>query len=141
MKLNHFTDFSMRVLMYLNQKSTADSSSLDELSERFKISRNHLVKIVQFLSNNQLVSTKRGKNGGIHISEKALKMGLGDLINLLEQEEFPVINCHSKPCVFISHSCRLKSLLDVAYQAFLDSLNKNNLSDLKFENWNAIFSM
>ncbi|KMQ59643.1 hypothetical protein ACM40_16050 [Chryseobacterium sp. BLS98] len=140
MKLNHFTDFSMRVLMYLNQKNNTDSSSLDELSERFRISRNHLVKIVQFLSNNNLVSTKRGKNGGIHISEKALKMGLGDLINMLEQEEFPMINCHSKPCVFISHSCRLKSLLDVAYQAFIDSLNKNKLSDLKFESWNAIFS-
>lgn len=141
MKLNHFTDFSMRVLMYLNKKDDADSSSLDELAERFSISRNHLVKVVQFLSNNGLVLTKRGKNGGILISEKATQMGLGDLINLLEQDESPVINCNAKPCVFSSHSCKLKSFLDIAYQAFLDSLNKNNLSDLKFEDWNSIFNV
>lgn len=139
MKLNHFTDFSMRVLMYLNKKDNAASGSLDELAERFNISRNHLIKVVQFLSNNGLVVTKRGKNGGIIISEKATQMGLGDLINLLEQDESPVINCHTKPCVFSSHSCKLKSFLDIAYQAFIDSLNKNNLSDLKFENWNSIF--
>lgn len=140
MKLNHFTDFSMRVLMYLNQKSTNDSSSLDELSERFNISRNHLIKVVQFLSNQELVITKRGKNGGILISEKALEIGLGDLIHLLEQEETPVINCHSKPCIFSSYSCKLKSFLDIAYQSFLDSLNEHRLSDLKFESWNSIFA-
>ncbi|MPS74502.1 MAG: Rrf2 family transcriptional regulator [Chryseobacterium sp.] len=140
MRLNHFTDFSMRVLMYLNKKNNTDSSSLDELTERFNISRNHLVKVVQFLSNNGLVLTKRGKNGGILISEKATQMRLGDLINLLEQDETPVISCISKPCVFSSHNCKLKSFLDIAYQAFLDSLNKNRLSDLKFEDWNSIFS-
>ena len=71
MKLNHFTDFSMRVLMYLNQKNDTPQSSLDDLANTFKISRNHLIKVVQFLSANQLILTKRGKNGGIVISDKA----------------------------------------------------------------------
>lgn len=78
MKLNHFTDYSLRVLIYLNQNDKASSSSLDELSERLDILRNHLIKVVQFLSQKELVITKRGKNGGITISEKANKTGLGD---------------------------------------------------------------
>ena len=61
MKLNHFTDFSMRVLMYLDQKKENQQSSLDELAADFKISRNHLIKVVQFLAANELVQTKRGK--------------------------------------------------------------------------------
>lgn len=139
MKLNHFTDFSMRVLMYLDQKKENQQSSLDELATDFKISRNHLIKVVQFLAANQLVQTKRGKNGGILISDKAREILLGDLIHLLEQDDTPVVNCDSKPCVFRSHNCKLKSVFNDAYIAFIQSLNQYKLSDLEFTNWSSIF--
>ena len=139
MKLNHFTDFSMRVLMYLDQKKDNQQSSLDELATDFKISRNHLIKVVQFLAANQLVQTKRGKNGGILISDKAREILLGDLIHLLEQDDTPVVNCDSKPCVFRSHNCKLKSVFNNAYIAFIESLNQYKLSDLEFTNWSSIF--
>ena len=139
MKLNHFTDFSMRVLMYLDQKKDNQQSSLDELAADFKISRNHLIKVVQFLAVNELVHTKRGKNGGILISDKAREILLGDLIHLLEQDDTPVVNCDSKPCVFKSHNCKLKSVFNTAYLAFIESLNQHKLSDLEFTNWSSIF--
>ena len=139
MKLNHFTDFGMRVLMYLDQKKDNQQSSLDELATDFKISRNHLIKVVQFLAANQLVQTKRGKNGGILISDKAREILLGDLIHLLEQDDTPVVNCDSKPCVFRSHNCKLKSVFNDAYFAFIQSLNQYKLSDLEFTNWSSIF--
>lgn len=140
MKLNHFTDYSLRVLIYLNKKDKTTSSSLDELSAALGILRNHLIKVVQFLSKEELVITKRGKNGGILISEKALQTGLGSLIHLLEQDDSPVINCHTKPCVFMPFDCRLKVFLDTAYQAFIDSMNQHHLSDLVFNNWESIFT-
>lgn len=139
MKLNHFTDFSMRVLMYLDQKKENQQSSLDELAADFKISRNHLIKVVQFLAANHLVQTKRGKNGGILISDKAREILLGDLIHLLEQDDTPVVNCDSKPCIFKSHNCKLKSVFNTAYLAFIQSLNQYKLSDLEFTNWSSIF--
>ena len=139
MKLNHFTDFSMRVLMYLNQKNGTPQSSLDDLANTFKISRNHLIKVVQFLSANQLILTKRGKNGGIVISEKAREILLGDLIHLLEQDDTPIVNCDSKPCIFKSHDCKLKLLFNTAYQGFIESLNQYTLSDLEFKTCNTMF--
>ncbi|CAM4183273.1 Rrf2 family transcriptional regulator [Flavobacterium weaverense] len=139
MKLNHFTDFSMRVLMYLNQKEDDQRSSLDELTATFKISRNHLIKVVQFLANNELVETKRGKNGGIVIAVKAQVILVGDLIHLLEQDETPVVNCDAKPCIFKSQNCKLKSVFMDAYSAFISSLNQYKLSDLEFTNWSSIF--
>ncbi|MDH6250648.1 Rrf2 family nitric oxide-sensitive transcriptional repressor [Chryseobacterium sp. H1D6B] len=140
MRLNHFTDYSLRVLMYLNKKGKTSSSSLDELSGALNILRNHLIKVVQFLSKEELVITKRGKNGGIIISDKAVGIGLGSLIHLLEQDDTPVINCHTKPCVFMPYNCKLKSFLDTAYKAFLDSMNEHSLSDLAFNNWEIIFA-
>ncbi|WP_426095767.1 Rrf2 family transcriptional regulator [Flavobacterium sp. DSR2-3-3] len=139
MKLNHFTDFSMRVLMYLNQKNDTPQSSLNDLANTFKISRNHLIKVVQFLSANQLILTKRGKNGGIMISERAKEIRLGDLIHLLEQDDTPIVNCDSKPCIFQSHNCKLKSLFNIAYQAFIESLNQYKLSDIEFKTWSTMF--
>ncbi|MBP4142241.1 Rrf2 family transcriptional regulator [Flavobacterium sp. P4023] len=139
MKLNHFTDFSMRVLMYLDQKKDNQQSSLDVLAADFKISRNHLIKVVQFLAVNELVHTKRGKNGGILIAARAREILLGDLIHLLEQDDTPVVNCDSKPCVFKSHNCKLKSVFNTAYLAFIESLNQYKLSDLEFTNWSSIF--
>jgi Rrf2 family nitric oxide-sensitive transcriptional repressor len=140
MRLNHFTDYSLRVLIYLNKKGKTASSSLDELSEALNILRNHLIKVVQFLSKEELVITKRGKSGGIIISDKAVGTGLGSLIHLLEQDDTPVINCHTKPCVFMPYNCKLKSFLDTAYKAFLDSMNEHSLSDLAFNNWEIIFA-
>jgi Rrf2 family nitric oxide-sensitive transcriptional repressor len=139
MKLNHFTDFSMRVLMYLNQKKDSSKSSLDDLANAFRILRNHLVKVVQFLAANELVLTKRGKSRGITISEKAIEIPLGDLIHLLEHDDSPIINCDAKPCIFKSHNCKLKSLFNKAYLAFIESLNKSKLADLEFNDWNSIF--
>ena len=139
MKLNHFTDFSMRVLIYVHQKKESSQSSLDELADKFKISRNHLIKVVQFLSANELINTKRGKNGGISISEKAISMPLGDLIHFLERDDSPVVNCNAKPCIFQSHNCKLKSLFNIAYNAFIESLNQHTLSDLMFKDWELLF--
>ena len=86
--------------MYLNQKNDTPLSSFDDLANTFKISRNHLIKLIQFLSANQLILTKRGKNGGILISDKSREIRLGDLIHLSEQDDAPIVNCDSKPCIF-----------------------------------------
>jgi Rrf2 family nitric oxide-sensitive transcriptional repressor len=137
MKLNHFTDFSLRVLIYLNQQ-TEDKSSLDELSKILKISRNHLIKVVQFLSAKKMIQTRRGKNGGIIISKLVKETKLGDLIHTLEQNDNPVINCEAKLCIFINHQCKLKELLNKAYFAFIASLNHYYLDDLLFDNWKEI---
>jgi Rrf2 family nitric oxide-sensitive transcriptional repressor len=137
MKLNHFTDFSLRVLIYLNQQ-TEDKSSLDELSKVLKISRNHLIKVVQFLSAKKMIETQRGKNGGIIISKLAKETKLGDLIHTLEQNDNPVINCETKFCIFINHQCKLKVLLNKAYFAFIASLNDYYLDDLLFDKWKEI---
>jgi Rrf2 family nitric oxide-sensitive transcriptional repressor len=139
MKLNHFTDFSIRVLIYLNQQNQ-NKRSLDDFAEDLKISRNHLIKVVQFLSSQKLVETQRGKNGGIVISNFAKDYKLGNLIHLLEQNDHPIINCEAKTCIFINHQCKLKSILSKAYLAFTDSLNDYTLNDLFFENWKEIVS-
>ncbi|MCR6639026.1 MAG: Rrf2 family transcriptional regulator [Sporocytophaga sp.] len=66
MKLNQFTDYGLRILMYISRKpSNMQATTITELSERFGISRNHVAKVVQFLSNNKIIDAQRGRGGGI----------------------------------------------------------------------------
>lgn len=140
MKLNHFTDFSMRVLIFLVHLNKEKATSLDELVSTFNLSRNHLIKVIQFLSNHNLIETKRGKGGGIRIAEKTLETPLGNLIHLLEQDENPIIDCKAKPCIFPSSECQLKHLLQKGYDSFILTLNQHTLEDLRFKNWNKILN-
>ncbi len=139
MQLNHFTDFGMRSLIFLSHLEPNQQSSLDELSNKLLISRNHLVKVIQFLSNNCLITARRGKNGGILLSEKGKTTTLGDIIHLLEQHASPIIDCNAKPCVFAKHNCKLKSIFNLAYASFIGTLNEYTINDLTFDNWNVMF--
>ena len=47
MQLTRFTDFGLRVLMYLTQcRDRPAAVTIPEIAARFDVSRNHLVKVV-----------------------------------------------------------------------------------------------
>jgi Rrf2 family nitric oxide-sensitive transcriptional repressor len=129
MQLTFFTDYTFRVLIYLGNKK--DKATVGEIAKNFKVSKNHLVKVVHQMSKlNLLVSTK-GKGGGIAITERALSARLGDLVTLIEPD-MRLVECFDKKtneCPIIG-ICRLEKLLYQARKEFIDSLNRNSLRDL-----------
>lgn len=65
MHLTRFTDLSLRVLIYLTHNERKGLVTVTELAERFKWSRNHMVKVVHFMSTKNWVQTHRGRFGGL----------------------------------------------------------------------------
>lgn len=63
MNLTSFTDYGLRMLMRLASAPDQAQSTAD-LAEEFKLSRNHLAKIMQRLARGGIVETRRGVNGG-----------------------------------------------------------------------------
>ena len=87
MQLTRFTDFGLRVLMYLTQcRDRPAAVTIPEIAARFDLSRNHLVKVVHFMSQRGWVSTARGKGGGLALARPAADYRLGDLVRELEQQ-------------------------------------------------------
>ncbi|MGE8640842.1 MAG: RrF2 family transcriptional regulator, partial [Achromobacter sp.] len=69
MQLTRFTDFGLRVLMYLTQcRDRPAAVTIPEIAGRFDVSRNHLVKVVHFMAQREWVSTSRGKGGGLSLA-------------------------------------------------------------------------
>lgn len=65
MQLNRFTDFGLRVLMYLTQcRDRPTAVTIPEIADRFGASRNHLVKVAHFMAQRGWVVTTRGKGAG-----------------------------------------------------------------------------
>jgi len=56
MQLTKHTDYAFRVLIYLAMQPTDTLATIQEISEYFDISRNHMMKIVQKLANAAVLS-------------------------------------------------------------------------------------
>lgn len=129
MRLSLFTDYSLRVLMFAALKG--EPFSLSEIADSYKISRNHLIKVVNYLAKLGYLETKRGRGGGIALGMPAEKIKLGLLVHRTENS--PVIvecfNLETNTCP-INGTCRLKGILARAAKAFFDELDRHTIADL-----------
>lgn len=130
MRLTLYTDYSLRVLLYLSSKED-EIVTITELANFYKISRNHLVKVVHNLGLNGYILTTRGRNGGIKLARPAKEIPIGEVVRTTEPD-FDLLECFNPAtdrCV-ITRSCSLKSVLFNAQAGFLDVLDEYTLADI-----------
>ena len=132
MQLTHFTDLGLRVLMYTSQPQRITRSgqaiTISEIAASLNVSRNHLVKVVHFMANQEWLITTRGKGGGLALAKSPADYNLGHVIRILEGTT-QVVNCAEPPCA-LRFACGLKSVLDDALQAFYQCLDQYTLADM-----------
>jgi Rrf2 family transcriptional regulator, nitric oxide-sensitive transcriptional repressor len=132
MRLTDYTDYALRVLLYLSVRP-AGLSTIQEISEAYGISKNHLMKIVQQLGELGWVETVRGRNGGLRLAERSSALTIGDIVRKTESD-FALVGCFSdgsdqRGCVIEPH-CRLKGVFSAARDAFLAELDKHTVGEL-----------
>ena len=86
MRLLISTDLALRVLMRLSA-APDEHVSTDMLARELVVSRNHLHKIVQFLTEAGLVRTIRGARGGVMLARPADEIRVGDVVRGHEQDQ------------------------------------------------------
>jgi Rrf2 family nitric oxide-sensitive transcriptional repressor len=125
MKLTLFTDYSMRVLLYLGARPDR-LCSIGEVSQAYRISQNHLMKVVNQLARNGYIESVRGRSGGIRLGRQPEEINIGALVRQTE-EGFDLADCGS--CI-IAPACGLTGVLKEALGAFLQVLDRYTLADL-----------
>ncbi|WP_419901744.1 Rrf2 family transcriptional regulator [Kiloniella sp.] len=130
MRLTTYTDYSLRVLIFVGLKGE-ELTTITEISDRYNISRNHLMKVVNQLSQDGYLKTIRGKNGGMTLAHVPSKINLGDVVRDME-DNLDIVECFDKKkgCCQIDGYCRLQGILGEAVIAFFDVLDKYTLEDL-----------
>jgi Rrf2 family nitric oxide-sensitive transcriptional repressor len=129
MRLTQYTDYSLRVLLYLAQQKD-EMVTITELADFYKISRNHLVKVVHNLGIKGYIQTTRGKKGGLRLARPAHEIVIGDVVRKVEPD-FELLECFNTStdhCV-ITNACALKSVLILARDDFLSTLDLYTVAD------------
>ncbi|MEC4747955.1 Rrf2 family transcriptional regulator [Methylomicrobium sp. Wu6] len=130
MQLTSYTDYALRVLIYLAGIS-GRQATITEIADFFNISRNHLVKVVQKLGERGFIKTTRGKGGGLILQRPAETIIVGDVVRAMETH-FNWVECFNPEqqlCRYLP-DCRLKQLLARAGNAYLQVLDASTLADL-----------
>ena len=127
MQLSKFTDYSVRVLIYLATLKEGELTRISEVSEIYQISRNHLVKVVYKLGLLGLIETVRGKHGGFRLRVDPKKIKIGATIRLLEPLQ--ILNCSPQACG-LSGMCSLSGYLMDAKERFIEELDQYTVHDL-----------
>lgn len=133
MRLTSFTDFGLRMLMRM-ASAPERAFSTAELAQELDLSRNHLAKIMQRLSQAGLIDTRRGGGGGAVLARPPETIRLGDVIRHLETGQ-ALVACFAVdgPNCSLDGRCRLKARLRSAERAFLDDLDRSTLADIALE--------
>ena len=83
MKLTTFTDYSLRVLMYLGLQKDR-RATIAEIATVFGMSEHHLTKVVHFLGKNGWLANMRGKCGGLALAVLPGQIRVGDVVRQTE---------------------------------------------------------
>ena len=129
MKLTTFTDYSLRVLIYLAARPR-QRATIAETAAAFGISQNHLTKVVHFLARHGWIETVRGKGGGMRLAAAPADINLGEVVRSIEPD-FSLVDCltTAKSCT-LTGSCRLTGIVSDALQSFMAHLDRHSLADL-----------
>ena len=128
MRLTRFTDYSLRVLIYLGL-DRGHLVTIRSISDAYGISRNHLMKVVSLLTRMGYLEAQRGPGGGIRLAHAPEDINLADVLGNTE-DDLNMVECFHEPekCV-ISPACRLHGAIGEAVTAFMDVMRQYTLAD------------
>jgi len=132
MRLTVYTDYTLRVLIYLTLKhKSGEKSTIQEMADAYGISRNHLMKIVHELSQRGIIETSQGRAGGTWLARAPGTITVGEIVRFSEPD-FAIVECHvegQESSCAVWDACNLKRGFRRALAAFLAELDKMTMED------------
>lgn len=128
MRLTKSTDLALRVVMSLAAIGE-EASTIRKIADAMEVPYSHLTKVAAQLQHLGLVESRRGRGGGLTLTERGRHASVGSLVRHLEGEG-DVVGCEgATPCP-LSEACRLRGALRRAQEAFYASLDALTVTDL-----------
>ncbi|MEM7400427.1 MAG: Rrf2 family transcriptional regulator [Pseudomonadota bacterium] len=130
MRLTQFTDYSLRVLIYLGLHSQ-ERVTIDELTKAYAVSRHHVRSVVHKLSKLGYIDSIQGKGGGLTLALDTNAISVREVVENTEND-FYIVECFNpdgNSCP-IEPMCILKQALSKASLSFLEALDQYTIEDL-----------
>lgn len=129
MRLTTFSDYALRVLLYAANAGDR-LITIDETAKVYRVSRAHLMKVVNVLTRAGYLKAVRGRSGGLLLARPPEKIRLGDIIRLSEPD-FALVECFSagNECI-LTPCCGLPRVINEALNAFMSTFDRYTLADI-----------
>jgi Rrf2 family nitric oxide-sensitive transcriptional repressor len=130
MKLTTFSDYTLRVLMFLALHRDR-LATIPEIAAAYDISENHLMKVVHQLARAGVIESVRGKGGGVRLARAPDEIRLGQIVRSSEGEA-AIVECLADTAggCRIAPACRLSQILVRAFDTLYATLDEYTLADL-----------
>ena len=134
MQLTQFSDYALRILLYLGTHDPQPGQRLPALADigrAYSISYNHLSKVAQQLAALGFIDAMRGRTGGIRLARPPAQINLGAVVRATESH-FNLVECFDREtntCP-IAPVCGLTRVLVEARDQFLAVLDRHTLADV-----------
>src|SRR5215469_6132830 len=129
MRLALSTDYALRLLMLVGLEIDR-LVTIEEVADRFGISKNHLMKVAYQLAQAGYLETVRGRNGGLRLGKTPSQIVVGAVVRKIEPD-FAVVECENPGGYCrIALCCTLRSAIREAVHAFLDKLDEYGLVEI-----------
>ncbi|MGN9820677.1 RrF2 family transcriptional regulator [Streptomyces sp. SD11] len=129
MRLLRSTDLALRVLMRLAVAEDAATPTTRDVAAAMEVPYTHAAKVVAELQHLGLLSARRGRGGGLALTEAGRTASVGAVVRAFEGEG-DVVDCEgASPCP-LHTGCRLRVALRRAQEAFYASLDPLTITDM-----------
>lgn len=110
MRLTFSTDYAPRLLILVGLEPE-HLVTIEEVADRFGISKNHLMKVAHQLGQAGYLETVRGRNGGLRLGQPPEEIVVGKVVRKMEPD-FAVVECEN-PAGYcrIAPCCTLRSAM------------------------------
>ncbi len=128
MQLQQKTDYALRLLILLGLE-TDGPVPVARVASLYGLSEHHLAKIAQRLRDLGLVTTTRGRAGGLRLARDPERIRVGEVVRAFEEQ--PLVECFAPDgrCA-LGGGCVLERALGEAQARFLEVLDGYTLADL-----------
>ncbi|MEU0570771.1 Rrf2 family transcriptional regulator [Nonomuraea sp. NPDC005983] len=129
MRLTAFTDISLRIVMRLAVAHRDELLTTRVVADMVAVPYSHAAKAVARLSELGLVEARRGRGGGLQLTERGRAASVGEVVRSLEVAG-DVVGCEDDPPCPLRAACRLRAALRQAQEAFYASLDTVTIASL-----------
>ncbi|MEW1698280.1 RrF2 family transcriptional regulator [Streptomyces sp. NPDC093249] len=129
MRLTKFTDLALRAVMRLAVTAPEESVTTREVADSMEVPYAHMAKVVTRLQHLGVIEARRGRGGGLALTERGRHASVGWLTRTLEGED-EVVACEGDPPCPLRSGCRLRGALRQAQEAFYRVLDPVTVAEL-----------
>ncbi|MEV0089379.1 Rrf2 family transcriptional regulator [Saccharopolyspora sp. NPDC050642] len=129
MRLTKRTDLALRIAMRLAVLDDEAAPTTREVAGQVAVPYSHAAKVVTLLQRLGVVEARRGRGGGLALTQSGRTGSLGRLVRELEGVG-DVVGCEDDPPCPLRSACRLRTALRNAQEAFFAALDPITIEDL-----------